>query len=141
MKYFRNLTTFRTGGPVGNFVEVGNESEIKAASAFAKKNNLKIFILGGGSDILVNDKGFYGLVIKYIGKDINYDKSGEVTAEAGVIWDDLVADTVNKNLQGLECLSGIPGTVGASPIQNIGAYGQEVKDTFFKLRAYDFKEG
>lgn len=140
MKYFKDLTTFRIGGKIKNFVEVKSEADIKKAVAFAKKNNLKIFILGGGSDILVSDKEFKGLVIKYIGKNIGIKIQGQkalVMAEAGLNWDDLVANTVKKGLQGLECLSGIPGSVGASPIQNIGAYGFELKDTFVSLKAYD----
>lgn len=141
---FKDLTTFKIGGPIKYYREVKNEKEIREASAFARKNRLKIFILGGGSDILVNDKGFSGLVIKYAGKKlkvISYKSQVIITAEAGVIWDDLVKTAVKNNLRGVECLSGIPGTVGACPIQNIGAYGQEVKDTLVSLRAFEFKPG
>ncbi|MCX6706499.1 MAG: UDP-N-acetylmuramate dehydrogenase, partial [Candidatus Woesebacteria bacterium] len=137
---FKDLTTFKIGGPIKHFFEVKNDEEIIKAGKFAKENNLKIFILGGGSDILVSDKGFDGIVIKYIGDRLQV-KGDRVTAEAGVIWDELVKFSVDNNLQGLECMSGIPGTVGASPVQNIGAYGQEVKDTLFSLRAFEFDSG
>jgi len=137
---FKDLTTFKIGGPIKYFREVKSEAEIKKVSVFARKNRLKIFVLGGGSDILVSDREFDGLVIKYTGKNI--ERTGnKVIAGAGARWDDLVKFSVEHNLQGLECLSGIPGTVGASPVQNIGAYGQELEDTFWGLKAYDFKEG
>ena len=138
---FKDLTTFKIGGPIKHFFEVKSDKEIIEAGEFAKKNNLKIFILGGGSDILVSDKGFDGIVIKYIGRDIKIEKDDVVTAQAGLSWDELVKFCVDHNLQGLECMSGIPGTVGASPIQNIGAYGQEVKDTLLSLRAFEFRSG
>ncbi len=137
---FKDLTTFKIGGPIKHFFEVKSDKEIIEAGRFAKENDLKIFVLGGGSDILVSDKGFDGIVIRYIGDRVQVT-GDRVTAEAGAIWDDLVAFTVENNLQGMECLSGIPGTVGGSPIQNIGAYGQEVKDTFLSLRAFEFKPG
>lgn len=138
---FKDLTTFRIGGPVKHFFEVKSDKGIIEAGEFAKKNNLKIFILGGGSDILVSDRGFDGIVVKYTGDNIKIGKDNVVTAQAGLSWDKLVKFSVEHNLQGLESLSGIPGTVGASPIQNIGAYGQEVKDTLLSLRAFEFKSG
>jgi len=141
---FKDLTTFKIGGPIKHFFEVKSDKEIIKAGEFAKKNNLKIFILGGGSDILVNDKGFDGVVVKYTGKKLkvkSYKLKVIITAEAGMAWDELVKFSVEHNLQGLECMSGIPGTVGASPIQNIGAYGEEVKDTLLSLRAFEFKSG
>ena len=94
--------------------------------------------------MLSSDKDFDGVVIKYVGKDSKTQKLQNskylVTAEAGMNWDDLVEFTVKNNLQGMECLSGIPGTVGASPIQNIGAYGQELSETFESLEAYDIEK-
>lgn len=134
---FADITTFHIGGPIKNYFEVKNEEEVRKAVDFAKKNNLPLFIIGGGSDILAGDKEFNGVVIKYTGRDITYLGDGRVKAEAGADWDSLVAFAVEKNLQGIECLSGIPGTVGASPIQNIGAYGQELKNTFLSLTAFD----
>lgn len=137
---FKNLTTFRIGGRIKYFVEVKSEEDINDALEFANENHLPIFILGGGSDFLANDKEFSGIVIKYISE--NYVIDGEsITADAGMNWDTLVALAIENNLQGLEALSGIPGTVGASPIQNIGAYGQEVADTFYKLEAYELESG
>lgn len=111
---FSDLTTFRTGGKINKYIEVKNEEEIEKAIKFAKQNNLSIFVIGGGSDILVSDKEFSGLVIKYTAGAISFGDSGIVVAEAGADWDEFVKECVAKGLQGLECLSGIPGTVGAS---------------------------
>jgi UDP-N-acetylmuramate dehydrogenase len=135
-KTFKDLTTFRTGGKIKYFVEVKNEDEIRGAVRYAKKNNLAIFILGDGSDLLVSDKPFGGLVIKFVGSKYSFD-GDFVTGEGGMVWDDLVKICVDKNLRGIECLSGIPGTVGAAPVQNIGAYGQELAETFYNLKAFD----
>lgn len=135
---FKKLTTLKVGGNIKHYREVSSKEEVVLAVDFAKKNNLQIFIIGGGSDIAVSDNDFDGLVIKYVGNQCKFD--GEfVTAESGMIWDDLVRLTVEKNLQGIECLSGIPGSVGASPIQNIGAYGQELSETFIQLTAYNIE--
>jgi len=138
------LTTFKTGGKAKYFIEVENKKELLDAIDFAKRNSLAIFILGGGSDILMSDKGFDGLVLKHSGKKVSYSDKGDesvlVRAEAGVNWDKLVEESVKRNFQGIETMSGIPGTVGASPVQNIGAYGQELKDSFYELTAYDLKE-
>mgnify|MGYP000954783255 CR=1 FL=1 len=139
-KYFKDLTTFRVGGKIKYFVEVKDVEETKEALVFAKKNNLIIFILGEGSDLLVSDNGFNGIVIKFVGDSYKID-GNIVTAQAGLSWDKLVDITVENDLQGLECLSGIPGTVGASPIQNIGAYGAEMSNTFEKLEALNLEKG
>jgi UDP-N-acetylmuramate dehydrogenase len=139
-----DLTTFKIGGDAKYLAEVKNKDELLSARDFAIENSLPIFVLGGGGDILISDKGFNGLVIRYVGDQVIFKDKKEnvlVTAEAGCNWDDLVRKTVQKNLQGIECLSGIPGTVGAAPIQNIGAYGQELKDVFVRLDAYDFIKG
>ncbi|HLD91872.1 MAG TPA: UDP-N-acetylmuramate dehydrogenase [Patescibacteria group bacterium] len=135
---FKDLTTLKVGGKIKYFREISSEEELIKAVGFAKTNNLPIFILGGGSDIAPSDKDFNGLVIKYTADTIKISKN-TITADAGVVWDDLVLFSVKNNLQGLECLSGIPGTVGAAPIQNIGAYGQELSDSFVSLRAYDIE--
>ena len=135
---FKDITTFHIGGKIRYFAEVSNRDEIKEALAFAKSKNLKIFIIGEGSDLLINDTEFEGLVIKFTGKKYSFN-GNIVTAEGGMNWDDLVGLAVENNLQGIECLSGIPGTVGASPIQNIGAYGQELADCFEKLTAYNIE--
>ena len=137
------LTTFRVGGHAKYYAEVKDKKELMDAILFAKDKSLPVFVLGGGSDILLSDEGFKGLVIRYKGKKFSFsEKNGQVlaTAGAGLNWDDLVRASVEKNLQGIECLSGIPGSVGAAPIQNIGAYGQELKDVFIELTAYDIKD-
>lgn len=138
-----NLTSFRIGGEARFFCTIKDINDIKQAVKFAKDNNLNIFILGGGSNILVSDKGFDGLVMKIEIKGIELniidDKEVIVKAYAGENWDDLVKYSVETNLRGLENLSYIPGTVGASPVQNIGAYGSEVKDTIDYVEVYDIK--
>lgn len=140
----KTLTTFGVGGYARYLVETKNKKDIEGVVNFAKEKKLPIFVIGGGSDILVSDKGFSGVVVKYAGDKVVYKKEGNtgvlVTAESGKVWDELVADSVKENLQGIECLSGIPGKVGAAPIQNIGAYGQEIKDVFVNLTAYDSKK-
>jgi UDP-N-acetylmuramate--alanine ligase len=136
---FKDLTTMKVGGKIKYYKVVNNKEELVKQVEFAKENNLEIFIIGGGSDILVSDKNFNGLVIKYTGDSIKINNS-KITAEAGLNWDKLVETSISNNLQGIEMLSGIPGTVGASPVQNIGAYGQELKDTFFELTAYNIRK-
>lgn len=136
---FRDLTALKIGGEIKYYKEIKNKDEVVTSVKFAKENNLPIFILGEGTDILASDKEFNGLVIKYVGSSIDFQENGIVTGEAGANWDKLVLESVTKKLQGIECLSGIPGTVGAAPIQNIGAYGQELKDTFVSLEAYDIE--
>jgi UDP-N-acetylmuramate dehydrogenase len=135
-KLFKDITSFHIGGKIRYYAEARNKKELEEAVCFAKSNNLKIFIIGGGSDFLVNDKTYDGMVIKYTGNKILLS-GDKITAEAGTSWDKLVEYSIRNDFQGIECLSGIPGTVGAAPIQNIGAYGQEFKDTFVKLTAYD----
>lgn len=139
----QSLTTFRVGGRARYLAEVENEGQLIAAVNFAMRKRMGIFILGGGSDILISDEGFDGLVIRYKDKSIEFSADNNhflVTAGAGGVWDTLVARCVKKGLQGIECMSGIPGTVGASPIQNIGAYGQELKDVFVELSAFDLQK-
>jgi len=137
------MTTFKIGGAASYYCEIESEKELKEAVAFAKKGKLPLFILGGGSNILLDDGGFDGLVVKLMGKGIEVKRNTKdsVTLEvnSGEVWDDLVKYSVEKGYQGIESLSGIPGSVGAAPVQNIGAYGQELKDVFFKLKAYDNK--
>lgn len=138
-KYFRDLTSFHTGGGIRYYAEVKDKKDVEEAVCFAKSNKLAIFIVGGGNDFLASDKTFNGLVIKFVGKGIRRE-GNLVTADAGTDWDKLVEFSVKNNLQGIECLSGIPGTVGASPIQNIGAYGQDISGTFLRLTAFDLKK-
>ena len=137
---FKDLTTLQIGGEIKYYKEVKNKGNVVGVVRFAKDNKLPILILGDGTDILASDNEFNGIVIKYVGSQINFGEDGAVTGEAGANWDKLVLESVSKKLQGIECLSEIPGTLGAAPIQNIGAYGQELKDTFVSLEAYDIEK-
>ena len=131
-QFLKNLTTFKIGGKIDFFIDIKNIDELKEALAFAKKKKIPFKIIGGGSNILASDEGYKGLVIKNSIKGIEYTEREDgvrVVSGAGEVWDDLVGDTVERDLFGLENLSLIPGSVGASPIQNIGAYGSEVKQT------------
>lgn len=124
-------TTFRVGGPARFFVQAETAEDVRAALALAREHHLPWLVLGGGSNVLVRDEGFPGVVIHMGIKGISYkdEKDGlvMVTAGAGEDWDSLVAQTVARGLWGLENLSFIPGTVGGAPVQNIGAYGVEIK--------------
>ncbi|MEP7337093.1 MAG: UDP-N-acetylmuramate dehydrogenase [Acidobacteriota bacterium] len=158
------LTTLGIGGAGRFFVEVRSEDDLIEAIAFAERQQLRIFILGGGSNVLVADEGFPGLIIRVAIKGIGTgsvsdlslsqkvcDESGgsltlpvphrlqtiQVTAGAGEDWDEFVRQCVERDLAGVECLSGIPGLVGGTPVQNVGAYGQEVSETITTVRAFD----
>lgn len=140
------FTTFGIGGPARYFVEAKNEAEIIRAFEFANDNSLDIFVLGGGSNILVSDAGINALVIHIATKGIRAtgtDNGGRrlVTAAAGEDWDVFVQYCVENDLAGVECLSGIPGLVGGTPIQNVGAYGQEVSETIVSVRCFDRSSG
>ena len=130
------MTTLKIGGPARFFALVETEAQIEPAWEFADANGLGIFVLGGGSNLLVSDDGFDGLVVKIALKGIEFN-ADYVTANAGENWDDLVAQCVDRDLAGVECLSGIPGFVGGTPIQNVGAYGQEVSETIVSVRCLD----
>lgn len=138
--YFSDLTTFKLGGKIKKYFEIKDKKEIKDTVSQIKKLKLPIFIIGEGSDVLVSNKNFEGAVVRYIPDSISFEENGKIVSEAGANWDRLVEEAVKRNLSGIESLSGIPGTVGASPIQNIGAYGVELKDTFVSLEAFDIKE-
>ncbi len=131
-------TTFKIGGPASFFCIIKTDEDLVQAITFAHKEKLQIFILGGGSNILIHDSGFKGLVIKMCMEGISYDGE-QVKAAAGENWDDLVDQTVSKGLHGLENLSAIPGTVGAAPVQNIGAYGAEASNTIVCVRVFDIE--
>lgn len=139
------LTTLKIGGAARFFVRAENESQVVEAARFAERNSIEIFILGGGSNILVSDEGFDGLVLQIALKGISVSRKKDQTiyvkAGAGEDWDELVSFCVEKNLQGFECLSGIPGFVGGTPVQNVGAYGQEVSQTIISARVFDRKTG
>ena len=130
------LTTLKVGGPARYFLSASSEHDVVAAFEFAAKEDLEVFILGGGSNILVSDNGFDGLVIQVALKGIT-GGDATLTAAAGEDWDDFVEYCVTNDLAGVECLSGIPGFVGGTPVQNVGAYGQEVSETITNVRCFD----
>jgi UDP-N-acetylmuramate dehydrogenase len=135
-------TTFQIGGPARWFAEAVSEDDIAAGIVFAAERKLPLFILGGGSNLLVSDAGFPGLVLRIglRGIESEQESGGAIlSAAAGEDWDGLVAHAVAAELAGIECLSGIPGTVGGTPVQNVGAYGQEVSQTIVTVRAFDRK--
>lgn len=130
------LTTLGIGGPAKYLVEVSDEEGLGEAVAMARTRSLPILILGGGSNLLVSDDGFPGLAIRMRISGVRWD-GPRVSAGAGVVWDTLVADAVGRGFFGIECLSGIPGSVGGTPVQNVGAYGQEVSQVISSVRVYD----
>jgi UDP-N-acetylmuramate dehydrogenase len=138
------LTTFEVGGPARFFVEAQSEADVRSAVEHAKSRSLPLFVLGGGSNLVVADAGFPGLVLKIALTGLKEQRQkGKVTFEvgAGEDWDSFVARAVAGECAGVECLSGIPGTVGGTPVQNVGAYGQEVKDTITSVRVLDIGSG
>jgi UDP-N-acetylmuramate dehydrogenase len=137
-------TTLQVGGPARFFVEAESAQAVQEAIAFARSLQLEIFMLGGGSNLLVADAGWPGLVLKIAvpGIDERDGADGKVLFEvgAGESWDGFVARSVAANCAGIECLSGIPGSVGGTPVQNVGAYGQEVSDTIESVQVFDLRE-
>src|SRR6201992_20327 len=137
-------TTFQIGGPARWFAEAGSEDDIAAGVAFAAERHLPLFILGGGSNLLVSDAGFSGLVLRIALAGITGTRENGrviVSSAAGEDWDGLAAYAVAAGYADIECLSGIPGTVGVTPVQNVGAYGQEVSQTIVSVRAFDRTTG
>jgi len=140
------LATFGIGGPARWFVEAASEEEIAEAAAWAGDREVALFVLGGGSNLLVSDSGFDGLVLRVGLRGISStDAPGEpghkiYQAAAGEEWDRFVQRAVEDSCSGIECLAGIPGTVGGTPVQNVGAYGQEVASVIERVRAFDLQE-
>jgi len=133
-------TTLRLGGPAARFIEAGRDEQVVGAVRAADSRDEPVLVLGGGSNLVVADEGFPGTVVHVATRGIQITVGGDavaVTVAAGENWDALVERCVAEGLSGLECLSGIPGLTGATPIQNVGAYGQEVADTIVTVRAYD----
>jgi UDP-N-acetylmuramate dehydrogenase len=128
------LTTLRLGGSAGRFVEARTEEEVVEASRDAA------LILAGGSNVVIADEGVPGTVARIVTRGVERD-GARLTVAAGEEWDPLVAMCVAEGLEGFECLSGIPGSVGATPIQNVGAYGQEVSETVESVRVFDRRTG
>ena len=133
-------TTLELGGQARYFVRAQDESTLIEALRWAERHGVEVAILGGGSNLVVSDAGFDGLVIEVALRGVAAQARGSsvvLTAAAGEPWDELVAHAVERDLAGLECLSGIPGLTGATPIQNVGAYGQEVAGTIAGVRVVD----
>lgn len=137
----KNYTTMKIGGAARFFAEANSVSELQNLHLNAVKQNIPLFIIGGGSNLIAHDEGYNGLVVhmQIPGFEIIADDLYHTTIKigAGENWDDCVQKIVDMNLNGIETLSGIPGTAGAAPVQNIGAYGQEIADTLVSLEAYD----
>lgn len=141
----KNYSTMRLGGDTKHLIEIKNEAELKQATNWALNKNLPIIIIGEGSNIVWRDEGFEGLIIVNriggIEKINEEDNSVTVKAGAGEIWDKLVEWSVKRDLSGIEFLSRIPGTAGAAPVQNIGAYGAELSNVLTELEAFDSQSG
>jgi UDP-N-acetylmuramate dehydrogenase len=138
------LTTFKVGGPARYFVEAHSEHEVSEAVAYALARKLPLFVLGGGSNLVVSDDGWPGLVLRVSLAGVEFEGDRQKMlfhASAGENWDNLVALAVSKNCGGIECLSGIPGAVGGTPVQNVGAYGQEVSEAITRVRTLEIATG
>ncbi len=135
------LTTFRLGGPARFFVDAKSPGDVQEAVAFAQSKNLALFVLGGGSNLVVADTGWPGLALKVAipGIERRPEDNGKslFNAGAGESWDRFVSQAVMAQCAGVECLSGIPGSVGGTPVQNVGAYGQEVSETIESVEVFD----
>lgn len=134
------MTTIGLGGPASYFLECPTVEHIRAGLDLGKREHVSVQVLGGGSNIIFPDEGFAGLILKIALKGISFEEDGEwmiVRAAAGEVWDNFVRQCIEKGLGGIECLSGIPGFVGGTPIQNVGAYGQEVKDTIEEVKVLE----
>lgn len=140
----KNYTTMKLGGNARFMSELRSAEELPAIYQNAKSQNLPVFILGGGSNVVVHDEGFAGIVLRnrIDGFEVIGEDDGAVTIKvgAGEDWDSVVQRTVDMNLSGIEAMSAIPGTAGAAPVQNVGAYGQEIADTLVSLEAFDSQE-
>jgi UDP-N-acetylmuramate dehydrogenase len=142
MTELSKYTSFRVGGPATKIVQVSTEAEIIAA--IEEAGDSPILIMGGGTNVLIADKGFDGTVIRISNNSVQAEvdacSGATLTIGAGEDWDTFVQTTIDRGFAGLETLSGIPGTVGAAPIQNIGAYGHEVSEFITRVRTYDRQE-
>jgi UDP-N-acetylmuramate dehydrogenase len=137
------LTTLKVGGPARYFVEAKSSADVLHAIQFAHTRSLPIFVLGGGSNVVIADAGWPGLVLKIALSGIDQRQDGDSTVfdvGAGEDWDNFVGLAVARNCAGIECLSGIPGSVGGTPVQNVGAYGQEVSQTIESVQVLDTRD-
>ncbi|MFD4695156.1 UDP-N-acetylmuramate dehydrogenase [Streptomyces sp. NBC_00683] len=134
------LTTFRLGGPASRLLTATTDAEVIAAVREADGSGTPLLVIGGGSNLVIGDKGFDGTALRIATK--GFELSGTtLELAAGEVWTDAVARTVEAGLAGIECLAGIPGSAGATPIQNVGAYGQEVSSVITEVVAYDRSTG
>ena len=134
------LTTLNLGGPARWFVRVSTEAQLVEAFTWAREHALSVFVFGGGSNLVVADTGFDGLVLQPALRGVTRAFEGDLCllrAAAGELWDAFVTESISLDCAGLECLAGIPGTVGGTPVQNVGAYGQEVAETIHRVRVLD----
>ena len=131
------LTTLELGGPARYLLDAADEDSVLRAVSWSAAQGLPLAVLGGGSNVVVSDAGFDGLVVRMAIRGTAFREDGTVYAAAGEPWDAFVEATVARGWAGLECLAGIPGSVGATPIQNVGAYGQEVAETIREVRVLD----
>ncbi|MFI7012648.1 UDP-N-acetylmuramate dehydrogenase [Streptomyces sp. NPDC050164] len=134
------LTTFRLGGPATRLVTATTDDEVIAVVREADEAGTPLLLIGGGSNLVIGDKGFEGTALVIATKGYSLDGT-RLELAAGEVWTDAVARTVEAGLAGIECLAGIPGSAGATPIQNVGAYGQEVSSTITEVVAYDRRTG
>jgi len=137
------LTTLEVGGPARYFAEATTVDEVRAAIDFSRSRNLGLFVLGGGSNLVIADAGWPGMMLKVgiLGIDHHHGTPVVFDVGAGEEWDAFVSSVVRHQCAGVECLSGIPGSVGGTPVQNVGAYGQEVSQTIVSLDALDLSTG
>jgi UDP-N-acetylmuramate dehydrogenase len=137
-------TTFGVGGTARYFLDASSESDVRTGLDFAQSHRLPLFVLGGGSNLLIADRGFPGLVLRISLKGMQWEDGKDLmllSAGAGEDWDEIVAACVQRDLGGVECLSGIPGLVGGTPVQNVGAYGQEIADVLTGVSVLDRDSG
>ena len=139
----KQYTTMKLGGEARYMATADSPGDVVSLYRNARKENLPIFVLGGGSNVITHDEVFEGIVLlnKIKGFEVisETDETTDVKIGAGEVWDEVVEKTIGLGLQGVEAMSGIPGTAGAAPVQNVGAYGQEIADTLISLEAYDSK--
>src|SRR3954453_4018646 len=136
-----SLTTIRLGGPAKRLLEAHSEAEAIETVREADARGEPVLVLAGGSNVVIADEGFPGTVGRLLTSGVDRHGDSELEVQAGEPWDPFVESAVSENLAGIECLSGIPGSLGATPIQNVGAYGQEVSDTITRVRVYDRTSG
>ncbi|MDQ8704398.1 UDP-N-acetylmuramate dehydrogenase [Streptomyces sp. LHD-70] len=134
------LTTFRLGGPATRLITATTDAEVIAAVREADASGTPLLVIGGGSNLVISDKGFSGTALRIATEGFELHGT-KLELAAGEVWTDAVARTVAAGLAGIECLAGIPGSAGATPIQNVGAYGQEVSSTITEVVAYDRRAG